>query len=259
MPLLIIIAILVVWFVFKIVKIFISIVSSFLDALTSFITIHWLPLVSGLIVISILFVCISRRQEKRDREQEWNEMRKHINMMFKRWSKYWSSSCFIIDSNIWMNEDYDSFFVFLKEWCENCKHSIVLFGEQFDEISNIKKGTVYREDRNRRSRLAINRIEYFQKLSLLNITPISMDAKIGAYADPVIVKIITSEARKGNQCTFISDDKELRIRVREHLKMYAKNKWNIVEIEDTLADFELFDIAASLVPAGLATVHGSHP
>lgn len=90
----------------------------------------------------------------------------------------------IIDSNIWMNEDYEAFFAALQAVLKQGQKTLFLYGPQFDEMCNIKKRTEYGKDRNRRARYAINRIEALQKDRLLTIKPIDVDAKAGAYADP---------------------------------------------------------------------------
>ena len=146
--------------------------------------------------------------------------------------------CLVIDSNIWMNEAYDAFFQTLNVLCKQVSYKLILFGVQIDEISNIKKATNYGDERNKRSRIAINRIESLQKAGLLTIQPISLDAELGAYADPLLVKILSTESRKGVKCTFISDDKELRIRLREHLTNCAQGEWNVIEIDTLIPQCE---------------------
>ena len=172
----------------------------------------------------------SRQQEEKSRQRE---IKSKAKTFLKSFSKL-LTECFVIDSNIWMNENYDAFFDVLEEECNKNNYTLALFGPQFDEMTNIKKSSDYGDDRNRRARIAINRIETFQKIGRLNIKPVSVDSKKGAYADPLIVKLLTTQARNGLECTFISDDKELRVRVRQHLNDNAKGTWKIVEIEDLL-------------------------
>lgn len=123
----------------------------------------------------------------------------------------------IIDSNIWMNEGYEAFFAALQAVLKQAQKTLFLYGPQFDEMCNIKKRTEYGKDRNRRARYAINRIEALQKDRLLTIKPIDVDAKAGAYADPLIIKLLRANTRQGNRVVFLSDDKELRIRARQLL------------------------------------------
>ncbi|MDR2114799.1 MAG: hypothetical protein LBP87_00300, partial [Planctomycetaceae bacterium] len=162
-----------------------------------------------LIVIVVVWVIWS------DHEQQ-NEEYKHKR---ERLISFINVPCFVIDSNIWMNENYDALFSAIRSVLQQHSQQLVLYGVQFDEICNVKKKTGkdggIGNERNRRARLAINRVEQFQKMGLLRIEPVTIDAKIGAYADPMIVKLLVNAAKKNKETCFISDDKELRIRVRE--------------------------------------------
>jgi hypothetical protein len=152
---------------------------------------------------------------------------------------HYLTPCLVIDSNIWMKEEYVPFFVALKVVCQRANYTITMYGVQFDEIANIKKSTQYGEPRNIRARIAIDEIEKFQIAGLLCIKPVGLDAKPGAYADPVIIRVLAEEARKGMRCTFISDDKELRIRVREYLKNFAEADWTIINMSQLIDQCKL--------------------
>ncbi len=169
-----------------------------------------------------------RKESREKAEQILSEFRKFL------------TPCLVIDSNIWMNEGYNSFFLLLDYACAAHKYKLSLFGVQFDEISNIKKKSKYGKGKGASARLAINRIEEFQKQNKLNISPIAVDASPGAYADPVIIKILVAQAKKGIACTFISDDKELRIRVRQHLTDLGVSNWSIVEMDSMMPDCDHF-------------------
>jgi hypothetical protein len=103
-------------------------------------------------------------------------------------------------------------------------------------MCNIKRKAEFGDDRNRRARLAINRIETFQKDGLLRIEPVTIDPDRAAYADPVIIKLMVADAKTAKTLCFVSDDKELRIRVREHLRRVAPDRFTILEGEELLAD-----------------------
>ena len=144
------------------------------------------------------------------------------------------TGCLVVDSNIWMNEGYDDFFRVLRRCTKRASTELVLYGPQFDEMCNIKRTAGYGEDRNRRARIAISRIEAFQKENLLRVEPITINADKFAYADPPIVKLLITEAKAAKTLCFVSDDKELRIRVRENLRRIAPNSFTIVEIGQIL-------------------------
>lgn len=157
-----------------------------------------------------------KEEERKMKEEEEKKRQKEYAEAELAKFKDWLTPVLVIDSNIWMNEKYESFFHCLRYVCLN-RHKIELFGVQFDEITNIKKSTNFGDERNRRARIAIERIETLQEEGSLTITPITMDASRRAYADPTIVKILAQKSEEGLRCTFISDDKELRVRVRQHL------------------------------------------
>jgi len=138
----------------------------------------------------------------------------------------------IIDSNIWMEPKYDDFFETLKQACKNSNYKMELLGVQFDEIVNIKKRTDYGKGKNKRARIAISRIENFQNEGILNISKITLDSKSYAYADPYIVKIIIEKAKNGHKCIFLSEDKELKVRVRQFLTNKIEDKnWEIIDMD----------------------------
>jgi hypothetical protein len=168
---------------------------------------------------------------QRERKQQADERRatKRVNVLCNSLT---SADCLIIDSNIWMNEEYDALFVCLRESTLKSKKTIVVFGPQFDEICNLKRTTSYKDESNQRARLAINRIEKLQKERLLRIEPVTIEAVKGAYADPLIVQLLISEAQNARSICFVSDDKELRVRVREHLRHLPRGRAKIVEIQD---------------------------
>lgn len=142
---------------------------------------------------------------------------------------------FIIDSNIWMNEQYDAFFAALLHLLKSQHKTMLLYGPQFDEICNIKKNTDFGQARNRRARCAINRVEDFQKEGVLTIKPINIDAQERAYADPLIIKLLLANARQGNAVAFVSDDKELRVRARQLLQEKGNGTFQIIEGDELAA------------------------
>lgn len=148
----------------------------------------------------------------------------------------------IIDSNIWMNEKYDSFFLLLTDVIAQANRPVVLYGPQFDEICNIKRSTSFEETKSKRARLAINRIEQLQKQNLLRVEPITMDSQRGAYADPVSLKLLIALNKNPRTVTFVSDDKELRIRARELVRS-GQGVTKIIDIGELREDIESYSFA----------------
>lgn len=125
-----------------------------------------------------------------------------------------NSNVLIIDSNIWMNKDYDWFFMLCTS-AASPKKPLRMFGVQFDEICNLKKKRRFGSDGSSAARLAINRIEIFQKADLLRIASIGVEAQGRAYADPVLIRSAIKTGLQANGFAFLTNDREMRIRVRE--------------------------------------------
>ena len=142
----------------------------------------------------------------------------------------------VIDSNIWMNEEYENFFTVLRHCVRDASTQIELPGKIFDELCNLKKDNAYDapDRKNRKARLAIQRIEDFQKEQLLRIERVTIDSDPRAYADKEIVELMVADAKKGKTLCLISEDKELRIRVREHLQLAAPERFAIIEGKELL-------------------------
>lgn len=156
-----------------------------------------------------------------------------------------SSPALIVDSNIWMNPGYDPFFQALEDCLRATRGSLTLYGPQFDEICNVKRKTAYGTPSNRGARCALNRIERMQTSNLLHIEPLSIDAEPRVYADPLIVKLIVTHAKKGTSIAFLSDDMELRIRVRG-LASNGPGKLQIIEGKDFLPICRDYCVAGGL-------------
>ena len=140
-----------------------------------------------------------------------------------------ASDFLILDSNAWMNEAFDSFFRTLRRCATEMQKQIVLATPQFNEICSRKRTTAADDPANRRARLAINRVEQLQKEGLLRIAKAPVEAPVNPNADPLEVSILMAEAKPVNSIFFISDDEELRIRVREFLRKHPADRWKVLD------------------------------
>ena len=200
---------------------------------------YWHYLLGGTICLLIAWACVllamAREAETNKHQAEEAEKAKKFSIQqgvdnaIENFSQH-LTPCLVIDSNIWMNEAYDGFFLLLAASCAHHHYTLTLHGSQFDEIVNIKKRGRYGGTKSTRARTAIQRIEELQKMGFLAIDRLSREAASDAYADPALIDLLVSNARKGLECTFISDDRELRVRVRQHLKDVPNSNWHILEM-----------------------------
>ena len=149
-----------------------------------------------------------------------------------------SSDFLILDSNAWMSETFDAFFQALRRCATETQRQIVLSVPQFNEICSRKRTTAADDPVNRRARLAIYRIEQLQKEGLLRIAKVPHDFAKDAHADPLEVSILIAEAKPANSIHFISDDEELRIRVREFLRKHPSDRWKVLDFASLLPGCE---------------------
>lgn len=185
-------------------------------------------------------------REQREREREAQAKANAVRAI--AWEEEFAqllTPCLVIDSNIWMNELYDPFFYVLSSCCDHTGYKLSLAGIQFDEIANINKTTKHEHPKSRAARIATYRIESLQKAGFLTVDQITIDAKKKAYADPTIIQLLKERAESDENCTLISQDRELRIRAREFLSDH-KTTARVVEMDSILLPCIKY-VVASLV------------
>lgn len=141
---------------------------------------------------------------------------KGIEEFEQSWEKR-LTSLIIVDSNIWMQQDYNSFFRNLEWVMTRFSSTIKMSSIQFDEIVNLKD-LPYANPKSKLARCALARIEAFQKIGLIEIIPMKFEANKYAYADPDIIKFLVDSSREYSVMTLVSDDRELRIRTNQIVK-----------------------------------------
>lgn len=134
------------------------------------------------------------------------EADKQQNIKFQMISNL-KKTILIFDSNIYMNSIYEDLFHFLRE---NNFNNLLMFQEQYDEISNLQ---IYE------SRVAKREIDLLSKSDVLTIYKIDIQSRKGAYADPVLINNIRNfcSTKKVN-IVFVTDDKDLSIRTVQLVK-----------------------------------------
>ncbi len=129
----------------------------------------------------------------------------------------------VVDSNIWLNRDYEALMDKLLTFCKKNKCRIFMPAEQLDELENMK----IKKDKNIMAALAFRRIDRFQKANIISIEKVKPMARPRAYADPALINLFVSlVAEIGKKPCFISSDNALRIRLNGILKANGKEKNN---------------------------------
>jgi hypothetical protein len=186
---------------------------------------------------------------ERQREQERIKNHQSISRSFKKSMMFLRENlfldCLIIDSNIWMDDrpEYENFMSVFRFLLKSFSICYIFYGPQFEEICIIKKRTEYGEWANQRSRAAIKRIEILSKENLLEITPVNFELEYPGHVDPLLIKLLLMDAKKGKSVALLSNDIELRIRAREKLKENNANYYRIFEMDDLEKHIETIQLA----------------
>lgn len=137
----------------------------------------------------------------------------------------------VIDSNIWMNQEYGYFFESLEWLIKDCSGTITMSRVQFDEITNLKNSP-YAKPKSKGARCALSRIESFQKNGMLKFISMDIEAKKHAYADPEIIKFFVDSSKEYAIMTLVSNDSELRIRITEIIKKENQSDFLAIKGKD---------------------------
>lgn len=170
------------------------------------------------------------KEEKEKKKLNIIASRKEIIGFEQSWEKR-LTSLIIVDSNIWMQKEYDSFFRNLTWVMERFSSTIKMSSIQFDEIVNLKD-LPYSNPKSKLARCALARIEAFQKIGLIEIIPMKFEANKYAYADPDIIKFLVDSSREYPVMTLVSDDRELRIRTNQIVKDKSKSSFLSITGQD---------------------------
>lgn len=186
-----------------------------------------------------------REEEERKREVKLAKAAKDIADFDKLWKTRFES-LLLVDSNIWMNRDYDDFFKELEWVMKKFSSNIKMSSVQFDEIINLKN-LPYDNPKSKLARCALSRIEYFQNIDLIEIIPMGTEAKKGAYADPDIIDILLNSLTENSSMTLVSDDRELRIRANQIMKDNQAKDFKSILGQDIFKDLKEYHLNVDLM------------
>lgn len=191
-----------------------------------------------------------QNQERQDREAaEFEERLSKARDYIAGFESEWRATLagfMLVDSNIWMNYEYNVLFRNLAQLLISTSIALEMPTEQFDEIVNLKN-LPYDNPKSKLARCALSRIEEFQNKKVLKIVPMGIDAVRGAYADPEILKILMKASKTHPSVTLVSDDRELRIRANQLVSEASSNPFKAVEGKRLLDAFAKYESSLNLV------------
>jgi predicted nucleic acid-binding protein len=128
-----------------------------------------------------------------------------------------------VDSNIFMDFNFDNIF----EYFNKNNSKIIILKSQYDEMINIRKklkaeSNSYSEKALKAKRaqitMALNRVEKLIDNTQSQIKDIGLESDKNSYADPVFIKTILKKLKKGKSVIFITQDRDLRTRLKSMIK-----------------------------------------
>lgn len=158
------------------------------------------------------------RTELKEKEYE--------DIFFKLIFKKLSNKKVYIDSNIFltrMNKAVDRLFNELSNYSDII---ITMPKEQYEEIYNLKSNDENPE-LSLAARNAFRTIEKLFDSNNLEILNLEDNNNKKAYADPVFIKDIINNLKKDEKVFFLTEDKDLRIRLKSKIKTESLNEDNI--------------------------------
>jgi len=127
-----------------------------------------------------------------------------------------------IDSNIYMDERFTKLFDLLLEY----RFDILLLEVQYQEIYKCKNSDQPKKAKS--ARRAFCCIDKLQEQGTLTIEGLAIQPEKKAYADPKLIERIIKDLKQDKNIVFITEDRDLKIRLRGQLKKENLDEKQIV-------------------------------
>jgi len=141
-----------------------------------------------------------------------------------------------LDSNIFMDFNYDNIFDYM---IEN-KVKVTILKSQYDEMLNLRKK--YNKSKTNQAKilmpqltLALNRVEKLLDNTKSNIKDIGFNSDKNAYADIDFINAILKKLQKDKSVVFVTQDRDLRTRLKTMIKddkKISKKNINIFKADE---------------------------
>lgn len=142
-----------------------------------------------------------------------------------------------LDSNIYMDAIRE-FFNFIVTDIEKGQ-KIIMLKEQYQEMYKIKQNKS-NEESAAKAREAFRIIELLQEEDRIEIESLDIESTGSSYADPILIKRIIDDSLNNKKVVFITNDSDLKIRLREQIRQKNINK-DLLTILDN-KDIEFFEV-----------------
>ena len=161
------------------------------------------------------------------RFKKQKDQHKYEDEFFKLLFEQLHNKILYIDSNIFMAKANIGVERFFNEILEYPNINITMPTEQYEEIYNLKNSDM--EVKAKPARSAFRIIEKLFDSKHLNILELKDKPNaVKAYADPVFIKMITDNLKVEKEVYFITEDKDLKIRLKSKIESEKLNIGNLV-------------------------------
>lgn len=170
---------------------------------------------------------IYRIKKQKDKEAKNASENSYENDFFNLLFKQLKDKKLYVDSNIFMAEPNKAIDRFFNEFATYDNIKITMPTEQYEEIYNLKRSV--EETSSKAARDAFRRIEKLVDSKSIDIRNLKdMPANSSSYADPIFIKMIIEDLKSEKQMYFITEDKDLKIRLKSQIELKKLNENNIV-------------------------------
>jgi len=190
-----------------------------------------IPVIVGVVAVGAAIIAVVKYSNAKEIEERKLAEQDYANTT--NYFKEAASGRLILDTNIWMDEDYGSIFDALEHSLISLNKPLELGSEQFDEIVAIKN-LGFEDEKSKRARLALNRIEDFQNKGLLKILNITSSGRRSKHADPAIIEILCKTPIDSGDLLLVTNDRELRIRATQMVRERGHLNFRAIEGKEVL-------------------------
>lgn len=170
---------------------------------------------------------IYRIKEQKDKEEKNAYANSYEDEFFNLLFEQLKNKKLYVDSNIFMAEPSEAIDRFFSEFADYDSIKITMPTEQYEEIYNLKRSDF--KSSSKAARDAFRRIEKLvdsKHIDILDLKDMPDDSSF--YADPIFIKMIIEDLKNENQVYFVTEDKDLKIRLKSKIESEQLNENNII-------------------------------